>query len=113
MLKRREELVRLRTKKKMGSPTISSRLAVHIHRRTLSPATIAITVLLVLNGFFLISNARPAPAKAMWLRGPLAAVNGPIKDMEAFRTEMKRRFLVLRRIYTPPTPATNPPKVRL
>ena len=92
----------------MGSPTISSLLAVHIHRRTLSPATIALTVLLVLNGFFVISNARPAPAKPMvlWLGDPLDAVSGPIRDMEAFPAEMKRRFRVLiaeRRPNPPPT----------
>ena len=95
----------------MGSPTISSLLAVHIHRRTLSPATIALIVLLVLNGFFVISNARPAPAKPMvlWLPGPLHSVNGPIKDMEAFPAKMKRRFRVLWATYEFPSPRSPRP----
>ena len=94
----------------MGSPMISSLLAVHIHRRTLSPATIAIAVLLVLDGFFVISNARPAPEKPMvlWLPGPLHAVNGPIRDMDAFPATMKRRFRVLKAKYRPRSPRWRP-----
>ena len=94
----------------MGSPTIFSLLALHIPRRTLSPATIALTVILVLNGFFVISNARPAPEKPMllWLPGPLHAVNGPIRDMDAFPATMKRRFRVLEATYRPRSPRRRP-----
>ena len=92
----------------MGSPTISSLLAVRIHSRTLSAVTTALTVLLVLNGFFVISNARPAPAKPMvlWFGDPLDSVSGPIRDTEASPAEMKRRFRVLRAERHPNPPPT-------
>ena len=90
----------------MGLPTISSLLAVHMHRQTLSGVTTALAVLLVINSFFLISNACPTLAKPMvlWLGDPLDAVSGPIRDMEAFPVEMKRRFRVLQAKSRLPSP---------
>ena len=100
-LKSREELVHLRTKKRMGSPTISSLLAV----------TTALTFLLVLNGFFVMSNARPAPAKPMvlWLGDPRDTVSGPIRDIEAFPAEVKGRSRVLKAKYGTPSPLAGRP----